>query len=614
MKNLTATLSRGNLTAKERYLLLIQNDVIKAQTGKEPLSEADKEALAGWKAENNEQAKEWNKYNDGWQRFARAGMEVELIYSQTASDNFRKHIIDIELATYPSFSNIVNKLKGLKHIKQVDIKEAVEITNKQREQKLKDGVDFDYATHELAFESLSDEVRKDILILDQEASYEPSYLEDEETIANLLKGKEELSKEAMEKYAELVAERSYNEFAKEYQLHGNFASLPIKDLAMKWAKDNKIKPRKADLVFMEKMESKIIRNGKAIDRFYADIKKERGNAGIADITDEEFKEFCLLEDNLKELLEEYAKENKTTIKEILRETCLKWIKEGLPYTPLVISKDKDTYNGKTKLPHNELFKEWIKTKVKAKETLEKLINKGELKIRERTAEEIKQDKLHEKGKRDIIDFSDKVITGESLYNFKGDYKFIKDFKERVDNYEANLGLVYAERDADGEGIGDNLDTELIITGKENTIFSYFDLAQKASEALLKLKSLNWKETEKDGEIYLEFKSDEAEIVFKETRDGLIKGYAKLLAFKEIFKKLEKLYEIDMGFFINDKIKSVGGFIDHHNLLLDNAIENTKDNPLKMKEDLAIEIEGIKPDTEILKEYTEKFKQIFGDEF
>ena len=42
-KNITALLQRGNLTPKERYLLLIQNDVIKATTGKEPLTnrEAD---------------------------------------------------------------------------------------------------------------------------------------------------------------------------------------------------------------------------------------------------------------------------------------------------------------------------------------------------------------------------------------------------------------------------------------------------------------------------------------------------------------------------------------------------------------------------------------------
>ena len=113
MKNLTVILHKGNLTAKERYLLLIQNDVIKAQTGKEPLSEADKEALAGWKAETNEQAREWNKYNEGWTRFARAGMEVELIYSQTAGDNFRKNIIGTELATYPFYQQKINALRGL---------------------------------------------------------------------------------------------------------------------------------------------------------------------------------------------------------------------------------------------------------------------------------------------------------------------------------------------------------------------------------------------------------------------------------------------------------------------------------------------------------------------
>ena len=224
-KNISSLLQRGNLTPRERYILLIQNDIAEAQDavkkgqgkGKGFLSEADKEGLVNWQAKTNEEAREWNKYNEGWKLGGRAGIEAEMLFEQTLAENYRKNIVATELAIYPFYREHLNALQALKKIKVVDINEAVAITKKQREQKLKNGIDFDYAIHQLAFESLSDEIRKDILILDEEAEYEPSYLEDEETIANLLNGKEELSKEAKEKYAELVAERSYNNFAKEYQ-------------------------------------------------------------------------------------------------------------------------------------------------------------------------------------------------------------------------------------------------------------------------------------------------------------------------------------------------------------------------------------------------------------
>jgi len=180
---------------------------------------------------------------------------------QTLAENYRKNIISTELAIYPFYREHLNALQALKKIKIVDIKEAIEITNKQREQKLKDGLDFDYAIYQFAFESLSDEIRKDILTLDPEAEYESSYLDDEETTADLLNGKNELTKEAKEKYAELVADRSYNKFAKEYQLHLSFAGLLIMDIAKKWAKAKGIKPRPKDYEWLEKIKGRAKNKG-----------------------------------------------------------------------------------------------------------------------------------------------------------------------------------------------------------------------------------------------------------------------------------------------------------------------------------------------------------------
>jgi len=167
-------------------LLLIQADILEETTGKKSLTKADKEALINWQAKTNKEVREWNRYNNGWKLSERARIEAEFIYMETLAENYRKNIISTELSIYPFYREHLNTLQALKRIKVVDINEAIEITKKQREEKLKEGIDFDHAIYQLAFESLSDEIRKDILILDPEAEYESSYLDDEETIANLI--------------------------------------------------------------------------------------------------------------------------------------------------------------------------------------------------------------------------------------------------------------------------------------------------------------------------------------------------------------------------------------------------------------------------------------------
>jgi len=608
-KNISSLLQRGNLTPRERYILLIQNEIAKVQDavkkwgsgddlgdikGKGFLSEADEYALSeGWTPKDNKEVREWNKYNKGWELSGRAGLKAEMYYMKTLAENYRKNIMVTELALYPFYrrGGHLNALQALKKIKVVDINEAVAITNKQREQKLKNGIDFDYAIHQLAFESLSDEVRKDILILDQEAEYEPSYLEDEETIANLLNGKKELSKEAKEKYAELVASRSYNEFAKEYQLHEVFASLPIMDIAKKWAKDKGIKPRPKDYEWLEKIMGGLFKKAernadeKTKDKIYKELK---------DRPQKEKDEF-LLEENLEEILEDYARDNKTTIKKILKETLLKWLEEGLPYLPLVISEDKKTYGEDTKLPHNELFKKWLKAKEKTKATLQKLIDKDELKVREQTP-------------------GDKVITGESLYSFKGDFKFIKEFKERVDRYDANAGLIYA--DEDKEQKGDNLDRELLIAERDKD--GEIDILGRAIETIEKYFATirYFEETTKNGDIYLEFKSGDIKEAFTSATESIKDGYARLLAFQEIFKKLNKIYKAETDHLLKQRLERVSEFIDLHNSYVEGALDDLdfSDNlkPLKTRENLYIEKEKIAPHKETLAEWKQRFSEVFSD--
>lgn len=621
-KNLTALLQKGDIKPKERVMLLVHDLVSRMQTGKDALTEADRHALgSSWKPKDNNEVREYNRFLEGWRRAILAEeAEAQTIFLNAQTDHFRKLFLDIQLSFYPLYRDAKLRLESLEKIKVVDSKEAIEIFNKQRKVKLDDGQDLDYTIYLFAFESLSEDLQKDLKELYEEVEYDHEYLDQEEIIADLFNGKDTLTKEAKEKLAELVAERSYNDFAGEYQIYHYFADIPILEVAGRWAKEKGIKPTKK---YTEREE-------KAIKEV---AKKEK-------ISEDEAKEKLFLENDLKDVLGNYARDNKTTTGAILKEACLKWLDEGLLtniYTPLFNSDKKNTYGEDTKYPHNEIFREWLKAKKKARATLQELIDKGELKVVERKQDETRFAKRIKKQREGIGKASElykgeakqkaeadnkpyKVITGESLYNFKGDFKFIKEFKERVDRYDANLGILYA--DDDPEHRGDHLDRELLVADKTKegkpAIFSLFGMAIKRITAIFEHTHFI---REEKGE--LTFRDNDYKDFYKERRDGLVENYTKLLAFEEIFKRLSKTYEIDLTFRIKKWLEYLGDYIDHHNSSLKKALEGygeLDDNPLylkyklTLKENLFIDKEKIKPDQETLESNIKTFKDILGDDF
>lgn len=578
-KNITALLQKGDIKPKERVLLLVANQVSEERDGKSILTEADKHALSeGWTPKDNNEVREYNRFNEGWRLAVFAEMDAQTTFLITKAEHFRKYIITTELNLYPFYREQLNIVERLKNIKVVDIKEAIEITKKQREQKLKNGIDFDYAIYQLAFESLSDDFKKDLKTLYDEVEYEHQYLDQEETIANLLNGKNELTKEAKEKLAELIANKSYNKYAEKYQLYHYFAGIPLAEVARYFLASKGVKIKGKQLAQNQQADDED-------SKTHADIQK---------------------------VIEDYARDNKVKIEAILKEACLKWLDGDLleQYTPLVLSESKDTYSGDTKHPHNEIFKEWLKAKEKARATIQKLIDKGELKTEETG--------------------QDKTITGESLYNFKSDFEFVKDFKKQVDEYNANLGIVY--KDGDPEHKGEHLDQELLIADKDKdgkpAIVSIFGMSVKRIES--GLQPHFFKEVEKNGKAYLEFKDEGMEKMFKKIRESLISGYAKLLAFEDIFNRLSKTYDTDLTGKIKNWRESVSEFIDQHNDALKRAtgqkLWGGEDNEeaeswlieqrgvLKTKDDLFIDKEKIKPNKDGLKSYYTKFKDALGDDF
>ena len=605
MKDIHTMLGRSNLTPRERFILLIQNDVRNHRTGKEVLTAADKAALENWHAHTNTEAREWNQFNEGWQYTGRMGLEAEFFFNDAQTAHLQVRPIIMELLKYPLHREIRRMVEGIKGVKKVSAVQAIEIIGKQRAVKLQEGMDFEYSVYRLAFERLSAEDRTRFIELYPDIKTDHQYLDQEEIIAHLLNGKEELGAAAKEKLADLIASRAYNAFAKEYQLFHYFACIPLAEVARHFLKSKEINI-----------------SGKPLAQ----------NQEADDTDDYTHKQ-------IQKAVEQYAQEHNITVETILKEGFIHWYDaEGFAYTPLVVSDDKT------------LFERWLKTKAAARAELQGLVDTKVLQIRERTPKETHKEKLYSKGlydgelasaqkalellqlpleekgeldeKKVFETFSDKVITGESLYDFVSDLEFVRDFKERVDEYDPNLGLVYA--DDDPEHKGEHLDQELLIcpvnSKGELGFFSTYGMSLRRLEISLE-SIVFFKEERKDGKTHIKFKNKEVEIMFRGSREAFIAGYAKLLAHKELVKRLSAIYETDMGFRVDELLMRLDAWIEGHNEGLSTAQKPTQYKNMEINENkivsvidptLFIDKNAIAPDQAVIEEHTEKLKKIFGN--
>jgi hypothetical protein len=216
-----------------------------------------------------------------------------------------------------------------------------------------------------------------------------------------------------------------------------------------------------------------------------------------------------------------------------------------------------------------------------------------------------------------------VITGESLYGFKGNYEFVNDFKKRADTYDANLGLVYAENDPEHKG--EHLDQELLICDIANdgepSAFGRYGMSVAMLSGLLRAQTL-FEEYRKDGKLFLRFKNTEMALMFAGRRQMLIDGYATLLSFETAFKKLSPIYETDMTDYASQRLAALREHIEQHNKAVRIAT-NTDEESKKLRntfllekeimpfeEDLTIDINAIDSDQKILAEQEAKLREFF----
>jgi len=570
-KNITSILQRGNIKPKDRVLLLVADDVSRERDGKALLTDADRHALSeGWTPKDNNEVKEYNLYNEGRRNIAFGELDAQTTYLNATVGFLRAS----KYISYILFKNrftketktikegianrAIDSLNDIETIKDTIEGEALkdEITNfffssgkpaiilegEANEIALNNklnkhnealnlvlgylGLELDYTIYLYAFELAGEELQKDLLALYPDAKTERSYLEQEEIIYNLFNGKDKLNQTDKEKLAELIADECFNKHSGEWSFSGYFADIPLLELAKATAENNKI-------AYNEKSDD--------------------------------------LADELRNKLKAYADKNKKDIKDLLRETILTGLdndKEGgllQAHQPLFMSDEKETCNEQdTKLTHKELFKKWLDVKAEATKIIQGLIDKGELKTERKIREYKRLKNLYLKLAQETgqdrqdtpITETKTIITGESLYNLKGDFNFVKDLREQAEDFKLLGALVLFLR-------------ECKFIKDYATLLGFLELYKKISK------------------------------VFDEDLTYKIQGYIK--SFNEDLEGLKMEFLM-----LADDIMEANYKGDRVYYLSESYIEEL----------LAptFDPDKIKPDTDKLKVYFDAFKDLFGDSF
>ncbi len=504
MKNLANLLRKADISPRERVVTLVQNRVHKEKNGKGILSESEIYSLSdGWKPKSSQEAREYNRYNDGWRTESGMKLDAQGIYL-SAENSLLRAMRLVDYAMWKDHKGkVLNLFEGLNI--GINNEDALDLIIENS------GLVYDSVVHRFAFQSLSEDIQQDILTLCPDAETESQYLDQEELLAELFDGDTKLSADAKEKLVDGIIDTLHNKYAvilakkgspiREWWFSGYFAELPAIEIAKKWADIHGVS--------------------------YEDDDKE-------------------LDTKLSEKIVLYAEEHKINVRGLLKNTILRWLDQGLfvsEYSPIWNSDRRDTCNGTdTKLPHREVLKAWSKAKNEAKTTLHKLITTGELVVENR-----EQDFY---GMNQTL----KILTGESLYKLSRDFTFAKDFKRQVEHLKP-LGCL---------------------------------------------------------------------ILFLRNRDFL-NGYASLLAFAEIYKKLSRIYEIDLGYKVGAFIDNFGESIRQLNTELRYVVERLEESiqcahdikfPIEIFIDgILIHLEEIQVGTgEVETYYANEFKNNLGFEF
>lgn len=592
-KDISRLLQKGNLTPKERHFLRVANFVSKEKTGKAILSDADEYALIdGWQPTTNDEVKEFNRYNQAWKTAMFAEMDAQTTYLhaklkyQSMTGLLHSFIVN------PVYSEVKEAIAELDTIKRVEAKEAIDIINRQRQEKLERGIELEQAIYRLALELIGEETKKRLHDLCEDIDIESEYLDDEQELAELYKKKDFAG------IAERVAKRGRNTYTGEYQLFHFYACIPTDEIARRYAKDNNLSYEETELEgevlneWAKKYKDKI--------KEHHPEKYKKYKLDEWETTDEDLKKTTRGElttlDKLIKTLEKHAQGNKTTIEDIIKTACLKYINEGLlekEYTPLVIADP-------------ELLNKWIETKDKARQTIEELVSKGVLK--QETYTGVKT--MVFKGNTTKTDIAGTRLEGKSLYDSGLDYAFVKEFKDYADHYDPDLGILQDDK-------GEHIDTELLIT--EEKFFSRHKFLLERAKGSLEALSIV-KEKNENGELILEIENTKLKELLIDLRNDFVKNYEILLGFQAFFKRLSKAYDMDLSYRIDIWVAECERLVvDFNDTLLDALKTILPYSPHAGKKrykdtELFIDTEKITPNKERVEPAFKEVGELLGDDF
>lgn len=388
MKNLANILRRSNLSPKERIITIIQNEVYKEKNGKGTLTESEIYSLSqGWTPKDSYEAKEYNKYLEASKLEKSMRLDARMFAYRSENFLLRSNIL-INYTTY--LENTLGDFKKSETVNRYVPQE--EIINFIMENTY---LCYDKLIHIFTFNNLSKNIRDDLLLLDEYASYDGKYLEDEVFLYEIFNKSTPLDAQNKEILINHIFSGMYNDGFRKikngsekdgFMLLHSFAELPINKVFEKWAE-------------------------------YAHISLDEQS-----ISDKNY---------LLNKFEEYTKENNKTMEMVVKETLSRWIDNGLfvsEYTPLFFSNRNNTWNGNTKLTHKEIFIKWYTELQKTKTFIDGLVSDGTLEI-----------KLID---REIFSTKEKIkiITSKSLYKCKLDIDFVKECKDQMRVLSPVVGL------------------------------------------------------------------------------------------------------------------------------------------------------------------------------
>jgi hypothetical protein len=396
--NITNLLQKGNLSPKERSLMVVHNAVTEERDGKGFLSDADKYALVeGWHPKDNSEVREYNKYNGGWRTAMYAELDAQTTFLN-AQNAFLRACIATSYYLHTDYERVMRSDSRLFDWSNLDCKKRPNAKDALESVLENSGLQRDYMVYRYAFELMDEELQQDLLKLYPDVKTESDYLYNELALYELLGETGIASDEAKDEIADMIAKRAYNEYTaalaeqrqktgKEsvsdfnpWSFHGYFADIPLLEVAKKCAEYRKL-----------------------------DVPMEEDGGALARL--------------LLEKITILAAECETDIGTLIKQAARRYLDEGLldEYPPLFLSDRTGTVNGEgTSLPHKEIFKRWLAARTKAELETKQMMNEGKLEVRT-ISDEVFGVKREQQ-----------TVLGKSLYRLEDSMGFIEDYKKQAE--------------------------------------------------------------------------------------------------------------------------------------------------------------------------------------